>query len=45
MKHGNRSGGDPGGGAGPDPEVALDVQEEEAEVLEDSGGEAHDEKG
>lgn len=44
VKHGNRSGGDPGGGAGQDSEVTLDVQEEEAEVLEDSSGKAHDEK-
>lgn len=45
MKHGNGSGGDPGGGAGQDSEVSLDVQEEDAEVLEDSGSKAHDEKG
>lgn len=45
MKQGNCSGGDPGGGAGEDSKVTLDVQEEEAKVLEDGSREAHDEKG
>lgn len=45
VKQGNGGGGDPGGRAGLDSKVTLDVQEEDAEVLEDSGGEAHDEEG
>lgn len=45
MKHGDGGGGDPRGGAAQDPEVTLDVQEEEAEVLEHGRREAHDEEG
>ena len=45
MKRGNRSGGDPGSGAGRDSKVTLDVQEEVAKILEDASCEAHDEKG
>lgn len=45
VKHGNCSGGDPGGGTGQDSKVTLDVQEEEAKVLKDSSSKAHDEKG
>lgn len=45
MKHGNCSGADPRGGAGRDSKVTLDVQKEEAKVLEDASSEAHNEEG
>lgn len=42
MIHGDGGGGDPRHGAEGDLKVALHVQEEEAKVLEDAGGQAHD---
>ena len=45
MKHGYRGGGDPRRRAVEHSEVPLDLQEKEAEVLHDPGGEAHDEEG
>lgn len=45
MKHGDCSRGDPWDGAGRDSKVILNVQKEEAKVLEDASSEAHDEKG
>lgn len=42
MIHGDGGGGDPRHGAEGDVKVALDVQKEEAEVLEDTGRQSHD---
>lgn len=46
VEHDDRRGGDPGRGAGQDPEVVLDVQEEVSVVLQDGSGQAgHAERG
>lgn len=45
VKHCNGCGCHPGGSAGQDSKVILDVHEEEAEVFEDSSSKAHDDKG
>ena len=45
MKHGYGGGGDPRRGAVKNSKVTLDLQEEEAEVFHDPGGEAHDDEG
>lgn len=45
VEHDDRRGGDPGGCAGQDPEMVLDVQEEVAVILQDSSGQAGDAEG